>query len=99
MLVYKILRAQEWATFEREQVFAGSPDDVRDGFVHLSTADQVAGTAAKYFAGDAGAVVADARRRERSATRCGGRRRAAVRCSRTSTGPLRRDEVVSVAPL
>jgi beta-hydroxylase len=31
--------------------FAGSPDDLRDGFVHLSGGDQLARTAAKFFTG------------------------------------------------
>ncbi len=30
--------------------FAGSPDDRRDGFIHLSAANQVRGTFEKYFA-------------------------------------------------
>jgi uncharacterized protein (DUF952 family) len=32
-------------------VLAGSPDDVRDGFIHFSTRDQVGETAARYFSG------------------------------------------------
>lgn len=32
-------------------MFAGSPIDVRDGFIHLSTAGQLRETAAKHFAG------------------------------------------------
>ncbi|HEU0016949.1 MAG TPA: DUF952 domain-containing protein [Methyloceanibacter sp.] len=31
--------------------FEGSADDARDGFIHLSAGRQVAGTLAKYFAG------------------------------------------------
>ena len=52
MLVYKLLRKAEWAAFKASGSFAGSPDDLRDGFVHLSTAEQVDGTRAKYFAGE-----------------------------------------------
>ena len=61
-LIIKLLRAFEWATFQASGVFAGSADDVRDGFIHISTPDQVAGTAAKWFAGEAGlmAVTLDA---------------------------------------
>jgi len=51
--VFKLLRAAEWAAFEADGVFAGSPDDLRDGYIHMSTADQVAGTLARYFAGEA----------------------------------------------
>ena len=33
------------------KVFVGSPADPRDGYIHFSTAEQVAATAAKHFAG------------------------------------------------
>lgn len=49
--VYKIARRAEWEALKREGVFAGSPDDLRDGFIHLSAAGQVKATAAKYFTG------------------------------------------------
>jgi uncharacterized protein (DUF952 family) len=51
--VYKVLTAAELATLEQEGSFAGSADDRRDGFVHLSTADQLEGTLARHFAGQA----------------------------------------------
>lgn len=54
--VFKLLRAAEWAAFEASGSFAGSPDDLRDGYIHLSAADQVDGTFAKYFTGEAGVV-------------------------------------------
>jgi uncharacterized protein (DUF952 family) len=49
--IYKLLRQSEWRDAQRSKLFAGSPDDRRDGFVHLSAAHQVRGTYAKYFAG------------------------------------------------
>ena len=55
--IVKLLRADEWAAFEASGVFAGSPDDLRDGYIHISTPDQVAGTAAKWFAGDIGLMA------------------------------------------
>ena len=55
--VFKILRADEWAAFEADGRFAGSADDLRDGFVHMSTADQVAGTRSRHFAGVPGLVL------------------------------------------
>lgn len=58
-LVCKILRPSEWETLDRTGVFTGSPDDLRDGYVHLSTPEQVPGSLAKHFAGVAGVVVAD----------------------------------------
>jgi uncharacterized protein (DUF952 family) len=54
--VVKLLRAAEWAAFETAGSFAGSPDDLRDGFIHLSTPEQAVVTREKYFAGDAGLV-------------------------------------------
>lgn len=48
---YKILTAEEMATLEADGSFAGSADDRRDGYIHLSTADQLEGTLAKHFAG------------------------------------------------
>jgi len=50
-LVYKICSFAEWHEAVRRGSYTGSTDDLRDGFIHLSAADQVAGTAAKHFAG------------------------------------------------
>jgi uncharacterized protein (DUF952 family) len=55
--VIKLLRPEEWAQFQAEGGFAGSPDDLRDGYIHLSTPDQAAPTAAKWFAGVEGLVA------------------------------------------
>lgn len=62
--IYKICPASAWREAERQGVYRGSADDRRDGFIHFSTAPQVAGTAAKHFAGQTGlfliAIDADA---------------------------------------
>jgi uncharacterized protein (DUF952 family) len=50
-IVYKILAGPEWRAAEAAGVFTGSAADRRDGFIHLSTARQLPGTAAKHFAG------------------------------------------------
>ncbi len=50
-MIYKILRADEWAALRAEGETAGAPIDVADGYVHFSTAEQAAETAAKHFAG------------------------------------------------
>jgi uncharacterized protein (DUF952 family) len=55
--VIKLLRAAEWQAFEAAGVFHGSPDDLRDGYIHLSTPEQVPGTLAKWFAGDEGVML------------------------------------------
>lgn len=56
--IYKIFRVHEWASAEREGLFLGSPDDRRDGFIHFSTAEQLRGTLAKYFASEREIVLA-----------------------------------------
>jgi uncharacterized protein (DUF952 family) len=58
MVPVKIFRAGEWARFRAEGRFEGSADDGRDGFIHLSWPDQVAGTLARHFAGETGLVLA-----------------------------------------
>ena len=57
MLIFKILRADEWAALERTGETAGAPVDIADGFVHFSTAEQLAETARRHFAGEDGLVV------------------------------------------
>ena len=52
--IYKICPASAWREAERQGVYRGSADDVRDGFIHFSTASQVAGTAKKHFFGQTG---------------------------------------------
>ena len=49
--VYKICSVALWQEAERSGAFRGSDDDRRDGFIHFSTAAQVAETAAKHFSG------------------------------------------------
>ena len=49
--IYKICERVLWEEAQTARVFAGSPVDVQDGFIHFSTAAQLADTAAKHFAG------------------------------------------------
>ena len=49
--VYRLMTEGEWRAAREAGHFAGSADDRRDGFIHLSTAAQVAETAAAYYAG------------------------------------------------
>ena len=51
MLVYKIFRRAEWDALCAAGETAGAAVDLADGFIHLSTAAQVAETAARHFAG------------------------------------------------
>ena len=57
MLIYKIFRASEWEAFAAQGSTLGAPIDLADGFIHFSTAAQVAETAARHFAGEAGLVL------------------------------------------
>jgi uncharacterized protein (DUF952 family) len=50
-IIYKICPAPLWSAAERAGVFRGSEADLRDGFIHFSTAAQLAETAKKHFAG------------------------------------------------
>ena len=52
--IYKICPASAWREAERQGVYRGSADDLRDGFIHFSTASQLAGTARKHFVGQTG---------------------------------------------
>ena len=98
MLIYKILTADQWSDLQANGETQGAPIDVADGYIHFSTADQAAETAAKYFAGQHGLVLAaydtetlgDALKWEVSrggANRCG------------NSAPLRLDQMAWVRPL
>ncbi len=49
--IYKIMPSAMWREAQDTGAFRGSPVDLRDGFIHFSTAAQAAETAAKHFAG------------------------------------------------
>ena len=55
--IYKILGAAEWAAAEAAGSYAGSALDRADGFIHFSTATQVAETLRRHFAGCAELVL------------------------------------------
>ena len=56
---FKILTADQWAQFQRDGLFRGAPVDLADGYIHMSTSDQVAETLAKHFAGQDNLVIAE----------------------------------------
>lgn len=58
MIAYKVLTREEFTRWQDEGTFAGSPDDLADGFIHLSTVDQLSGTLQKHFIGIPGLVIA-----------------------------------------
>ena len=56
---FKIFTADQWQQFEADGSFAGAPVDLADGYIHMSTADQLNGTLEKHFAGQDGLVIAE----------------------------------------
>jgi uncharacterized protein (DUF952 family) len=57
-VAYKILTADQWAQFEAQGAFTGAPVDLADGYIHMSTAEQLDETLAKHFAGQSDLVIA-----------------------------------------
>ena len=56
-LIYKILPEALWQQAREDGVFRGAPVDLADGYIHFSTAEQVAETAARHFGGQGGLVL------------------------------------------
>lgn len=55
--IYKILPRSEWRTAQAAGLFTGSGIDLRDGYIHFSTAAQAQETARLHFRGKADLVV------------------------------------------
>jgi len=51
-VVYKICPTNAWVEALRSGELFPSPDDIRDGFVHLSAKSQVRNTLARHYAGE-----------------------------------------------
>ncbi len=56
---YKVFTADQWAQFQAEGIFHGAPIDVSDGYIHMSTADQLEETISKHFGGQTGLYIAE----------------------------------------
>lgn len=56
-LVLKITTEAEWLAACESGRLAGSADDARDGFIHLSAPHQLAETAVKHFRGKRGLML------------------------------------------
>lgn len=50
-IVYKICDNDLWQQAEKSREFTGAEIDLADGYIHFSTAGQVASTLARYFSG------------------------------------------------
>jgi len=57
MQVFKILRRPEWEAFHEDGKTTGAPVDLKDGFIHFSTAGQLADTLALHFSGEDGLLI------------------------------------------
>lgn len=55
--IFHICRREEWEAAMRCGRYAGSSQDAADGFIHFSTAAQVAESAARHRAGQSGLVL------------------------------------------
>jgi uncharacterized protein (DUF952 family) len=56
-IAYKVLTTEQLAALERDGTFAGAPVDLADGYIHLSTADQLSETIDKHFDGQHGLQI------------------------------------------
>lgn len=56
-VIFKIVPGELWRAGEPAGRFDGSPVDIRDGYIHFSTAAQVQETAARHFAGQSGLLL------------------------------------------
>ena len=56
-LLYKLVQEAIWEEAQKEAFWAGSPDDLRDGFIHLSTRGQLEGTLRAHLAGESSVLV------------------------------------------
>ena len=51
MQIFKICSKAVWEQIQQLASWQGSPHDLRDGFIHFSTASQLEGTIQKHYAG------------------------------------------------
>ena len=56
-IVYKICSKNEWDKAVIEKIYTGSEVDNRDGFIHLSTKEQLKKTVIKHFKGQQNLLI------------------------------------------
>jgi uncharacterized protein (DUF952 family) len=57
VMIYHMCPAETWDAAVRDGCYIGTADDRRDGFLHFSTAEQIAESARRHRAGQAGLVL------------------------------------------
>lgn len=58
-IAFKILSGEDWAAWRARGAWGGSAVDRADGFIHMSTPDQLAETARRHYAGRDDLVLAE----------------------------------------
>ncbi len=58
-VAYKLVDGAEWAAALAIGAYAGSAVDLADGYIHMSTAAQLAGTARRHYAGRTDLVLVE----------------------------------------
>lgn len=56
-IIFHMCTKNEWQAAKADGIYKGSTQDVADGFIHFSTAEQVMESAAKHRAGQIGLVL------------------------------------------
>jgi uncharacterized protein (DUF952 family) len=56
-MIYHMCPTETWQAAVRAGEYRGTADDLRDGFIHFSTAEQIAESARRHRAGQAGLVL------------------------------------------
>jgi uncharacterized protein (DUF952 family) len=56
-LIFHMCRREEWDAARARGIYAGSSQDLQDGFIHFSTAEQLPESARRHRAGQAGLVL------------------------------------------
>jgi uncharacterized protein (DUF952 family) len=56
-MIYHMCPAEAWDAAMRTGEYRGTADDLRDGFIHFSTAEQIAESARRHRAGQKGLVL------------------------------------------
>jgi uncharacterized protein (DUF952 family) len=56
-MIYHMCPAETWREALRAGTYSGTADDLRDGFIHFSTAEQIAESARRHRAGQVGLVL------------------------------------------
>jgi uncharacterized protein (DUF952 family) len=58
-VAYKLVDRPDWTAALAAGVYAGSVVDLADGYIHMSTAGQLAETARRHYAGRSGLVLVE----------------------------------------